>query len=214
MLEEQGLRSRATRKAPEQAVGVNRLQQILRNPYYVGDVRYTGKVYKGRHEPIIDQATFQDVQDQLDAKRKSGEKAWRHFHYLRGTIYCGECGGRLTYTRTKGNGGEYEYMLCTERSCAQGYNRAQAVEAAIEDHWSIVRLSDESRTKLRSAVAERVGKIAKLAEGKMDEANQDLIRLAGEERKLLKGTTPIRSAMSCSPMSKPASGASGSAPNR
>jgi site-specific DNA recombinase len=186
LLEERGLRSRATRKAPEQAVGVNRLQQLLRNPYYIGDVRYSGKVYKGRHQPMIDQATFQDVQDQLDAKRKSGEKAWRHFHYLRGTVYCGECGGRLTYTRTKGNGGEYEYLLCTDRSCVQGYNRADAVEAAIESHWSIVQLADSYRIRVRAAVADRVGQIAKLAENKLDEARQDLSRLASEERKLLK----------------------------
>jgi len=186
LLEERGLRSRATRKAPEQALGVNRLQQLLRNPYYIGDVRYAGKVYRGRHKPLIDQATFQDVQDLLDSKRKSGEKAWRHFHYLRGTVFCGECGGRLTYTRTKGNGGEYEYLLCTDRSCAQGYNRADAVEAAIEKHWSIAQLSDEHREKIRNGVVAFVGQIAKLAEKKLDEANQELTRLASEERKLLK----------------------------
>jgi site-specific DNA recombinase len=189
IMEERGLRSRATKRTPEQALGVNRLSSLLRNPYFIGRVRYAGKTYKGRHEPLIDEATFQDVQDLLAAKRHSGERAWRHFHYLRGSLYCGECGGRLIYMRPRGNGGTYEYFSCAvrrSRTCSQGYHRAAAVEAAIERHYVVVQLSDEQQASIRAAVEAYVGAIAKTADEKLTEAKAELARLSGEERKLLK----------------------------
>jgi site-specific DNA recombinase len=64
-MEERGLRSRATTKAPGRAAGVNRLQQMLRNPHYIGELRYSGKTYKGRHEPLVDPGTFQDVRQKV-----------------------------------------------------------------------------------------------------------------------------------------------------
>lgn len=42
-LEEQGLRSRGTRRYPERPLGDNRLQAMLRNPYYMGIVAWNGK---------------------------------------------------------------------------------------------------------------------------------------------------------------------------
>jgi site-specific DNA recombinase len=86
---------------------------------------------------------FQTVQDVLEAKRKSGERNWRHHHYLRGSVYCGQCVGRLIYTRTKGHGGTYEYFVCRGRQdgiCTQPHQRGIAVEQAVEDHYRHVEL--------------------------------------------------------------------------
>lgn len=191
ILEVQGLRTRATKRTPEQAIGINRLAEILRNAYYMGLVRWNGKTYKGRHEPLVDEATFQQVQDLLDAKRQSGERSWRHHHYLRGSLFCAECGGRLMFVQAKGNGGTYEYFVCKGRSdgsCSQSHHRAEAVEAAIERHYGdsdAVRLSDEDRNRIRQAVRAHVGEKADTLDEQIDEAKAELARLAGEERKLL-----------------------------
>jgi site-specific DNA recombinase len=189
ILEELGLRSRPTKRTPEQALGINRLSGILRNPYYIGQVRYAGKTYKGRHPPLVDEGTFQEVQDLLTAKRQSGERSWRHFYYLRGSLFCRECGGRLIYMRTRGNGGVYEYLSCAGRSkgtCSQGYHRAAAVEAAVERHYVVVQPSRQQRASIRATVEGYVGALAKTADKKLTEAKAELARLAGEERKLLK----------------------------
>lgn len=56
------------------------------------------QVFDGRHEPVIDQATFDLlVQTRLDEKRVAGERPRVRQHYLRGSVYCGECGNRLTF---------------------------------------------------------------------------------------------------------------------
>jgi site-specific DNA recombinase len=191
ILEARGLRSRATKRTPEQALGINRLSSLLHNPYYIGLVRYDGKTYEGRHKPLVDEAAFQQVQDLLESKRQSGERSWRHHHYLRGSLYCAECGGRLTWMRTRGNGGQYEYFSCSGRSrgaCSQGYHRAAAVEAAIERHYGTcedVQLSDEDRDGIRRAVRVHVGEKAGAMDEKIGEAKAELAQLAGQERKLL-----------------------------
>jgi site-specific DNA recombinase len=188
ILEDRGLRSRPSRKAPAQAVGSNRLASMLRNPYYTGVVNYGGKTYEGRHEPLVGEQTFQEVQDLLDAKRVSGERSWRHFHYLRGSLYCRECGGRLFYTQVKGNGGLYDYFICSgrqERRCSQTYHRMEAVEAAVERHYAKVELSEAERQSIREAVKAHVAVIAELAAQKIADAEAVLTRLDQEERKLL-----------------------------
>jgi site-specific DNA recombinase len=188
LMEERGLRSRPTRKYPARALKAKDLQYLLRNPYYLGQVPYAGKVYPGRHEPLIDEATFQEVQDLLTAKRVSGERPWRHFHYLRGSIYCGECGRRLIYSRATGNGGEYEYFLCGGRqhgNCSQPSHRVAAVETAIETHYRSKELTDEQRDRLRTAVTEHVDAVTVLSAEKVAEAKLRLTKLDQEERKLL-----------------------------
>jgi site-specific DNA recombinase len=189
ILEGRGLRTRPTRKVPAQQVGINRLASLLRNPYYLGIVNYAGKTYKGRHEPLVDETTFQEVQDLLDAKRQSGERSWRHFHYLRGSLYCAECGGRLMYNRASGNGGLYEYFICAgrkRRACSQGYHRAAAVEEAVERRYGLVQLSQKERQAIREAVRAHVAVIAELAAQELAAAKSELTRLEAEERKLLK----------------------------
>ena len=189
ILDDLGLRSRATKRVPEQAVRMTYLAKILRNPYYMGIVRYAGKSYPGRHEPLVDEGRFLEVQDLLTAKRQSGERAWRYFHHLRGSVYCGECGGRLIYQRPKGNGGTYEYFSCagrSKRNCSQGYHRAVAVEVAIERHYAVVQLSDERRESIRRAIRTHVEGVAKVADRQIAEAKADLSRLEAEERKLLR----------------------------
>jgi site-specific DNA recombinase len=188
LMEERGLRSRPTRKYPARALKAKDLQHLLRNSYYVGLVPYDGKVYPGRHEPLVDEATFQEVQDLLTSKRVSGERPWRHFHYLRGSLYCGECGRRLIYSRAKGNGGEYQYFLCGGRqhaNCSQTSHRVEAVEAAVEAHYSTQELSDEERERLRKAVTKHIEAATVLSAERVAEAELRLTQLEREERKLL-----------------------------
>ncbi len=189
LLEDRGLRSRPTRKYPARALLAKDVQSMLRNPYYLGIVNYAGKTYQGRHQPLVDEATFQEVQDLLESKRVSGERPWRHFHYLRGSIYCRECGRRLIFTKASGKGGVYDYFVCGGRqhaNCSQKSHRVKAVEAAVERHYAhAVQLSDQKREAVRAAVKQHVSGIVKVAEQKISEAERQLSRLDSEERKLL-----------------------------
>jgi site-specific DNA recombinase len=188
IMEERGLRSRPTRKYPARALKAKDLHAMLRNAYYVGVVTYNGKTYLGRHEPLVDETTFEEVQELLTSKRISGERPWRHFHYLRGSIYCGECGRRLIYSRAKGKGGEYEYFVCGGRqhsNCNQRSHRVEAVEAAVEAAYADKELSDDGREKIRQAIQSQVDALTLLSAEKVAEAETKLAELERQERKLL-----------------------------
>jgi len=188
IMEDRGLRSRPTRRAATRALRAKDWQSTLRNSYYVGIVSYDGKVYPGRHEPLVDAATFQEVQDLLESKRVSGERPWRHFHYLRGSIYCLECNRRLTFTKATGNGGVYEYFVCYGKqhaNCSQASHRVAAVEAAVEDHYATLKMSDEERQYIRAAIQSQVEAVTVLSAEKVAEAELQLVQLDQQERKLL-----------------------------
>jgi DNA invertase Pin-like site-specific DNA recombinase len=188
ILESRGLKSRPGRGRDAKPLSVNRLAKLLRNRYYIGTVEYAGKTYQGRHTPLIDPITFQTVQAVLDAKRKSGERSWRNHNYLRGSIYCAACGGRLFFTRVKGRNEYYDYYVCRGRqegTCAQPNHRVEAVEAKIEEHYASVTVPVERREAIRTMIIAHVGQIQAVASGEVKEARAAEARLNRQERKLL-----------------------------
>jgi site-specific DNA recombinase len=143
-----GLRSRPTRRHPSSSrkVTPSTLQRLLRDPYYLGLVPYKPgtpeeQVFPGRHEPLIDKATFDKVQAVLDERRVSGERTQKHQHYLKGSVYCGECGSRLIYGPSRGKSGKvYGYFFCGSRirrgGCSMRTNiRPHLIEDAVERHY-------------------------------------------------------------------------------
>src|SRR4051794_6404834 len=95
------------------------------------------------------------------------ERSWLHFNYLRGTLYCSECGGRLMYTRVRGKtGAHYHYFVCRGRqrkTCTQPNHRLQAVEEAIEHYYARVRLSKADRDRIGQLLQRQFQKVAALS---------------------------------------------------
>lgn len=54
----------------EFGIPVSTLYQILRNPIYVGKIRYRGKLYNGRHKQIVPQELFDKAQSLLKHKKQ------------------------------------------------------------------------------------------------------------------------------------------------
>jgi len=75
------------------------VKEILKNPVYIGKVRYsvrdTSRYFEagGHHTPIIDDATFYEVQDKMGKVRRiSNTKRPTAGVYFAGVLYCVECG--------------------------------------------------------------------------------------------------------------------------
>jgi site-specific DNA recombinase len=91
--------------------GVGSVAHLLRNRFYIGEVVYRSKVHKGEHEPIVDQALFEAVQERLDAgiaarrMRLRGSQA-----ILTGRIF-DDRDNRMTPTQTNKNGARYRYYV-------------------------------------------------------------------------------------------------------
>src|SRR3954471_12032173 len=41
---------------------------------------------------LVDEITWQKVQDVLAGRRLAGDRSWRHTHYLKGSLLCARCG--------------------------------------------------------------------------------------------------------------------------
>ncbi len=78
------------------------VRDILTRKANIGLIEYNGAEYRGRHEPIVDEATFQAVQAQL--ARRSRTRSVQSPHLLTGLVYCGRCGARMRYQKWGGRG--------------------------------------------------------------------------------------------------------------
>ena len=91
--------------------GVGYLAQILRNRFYIGDVVYRGKVHRGEHEAIVDQAVFAAVQVKLaDGAVARRLKLKASPAILMGRIY-DDRGERMTPSHSNKNGARYRYYV-------------------------------------------------------------------------------------------------------
>ncbi|MCL5410583.1 MAG: recombinase family protein [Patescibacteria group bacterium] len=88
---EEGLRSINGNKIKKQAM-IN----ILREVFYTGKIEFKGDIYPGKHEPIIDQDTFETCNEILDQHNKYVDRKRKHQFLLSGYIKCGKCGRHYT----------------------------------------------------------------------------------------------------------------------
>lgn len=189
ILEAKGFRTPNTPKRPPREIAANRLNTILHNPFYTGIVTYRGESHPGRHEPLVDDETFETVQRVMESRRQSGERPSRHHHFLRGTLVCHECGGRLMYTRNRGNGGVYEYFSCVgrvHRECSQGHHRVEAVMSSVERYYERLQFSAVKRERILREFDEFCNARVALDAPRLLEATNAVAALKQQEKKLLK----------------------------
>ena len=104
-------------------IPVSSFLRMLRNVFYCGKIlvpQYKDEpkqIVEGVHEPIIDEATFNQVQDILDGKVKYTRKIDKTLNpdlYLRKFLVCPVCGHALTGSKSKGRYAYYSYYHCNK----------------------------------------------------------------------------------------------------
>lgn len=107
---ELALRGVRTRKGRPYAHG--RVDEMLKNPYYVGIIRWDGKEYPGKHETFIDCGLWDRVQEKMHGGRPMVYK--KHNPLFKNMITCETCGGVVTWQLQKGR----YYGACQRRNPA------------------------------------------------------------------------------------------------
>ena len=108
-LYEDGLRTRNGSKLSK-----SRLEDILKDPFYMGSLRWNDFVHNGKHEPLVDKELFDKVQFTLTRGKSPHYK--RHTFQFSKMIECGECGGSISGEIQKG----IVYYSCKHnRPCSQ-----------------------------------------------------------------------------------------------
>jgi site-specific DNA recombinase len=189
VLEDAGFRTRATRARASHPVSRSQIHRILRDDY-LGIVTRDGVKRRGRHPALIDQETFDRVQEVLTANRASGDRFHKHNHYLKGSIFC-VCGKRLGYGRHRGKlGGIYEYFSCLSRMrrgerCAAPYFPVESTERAIIRRYTRETLTPSQREGVRRDLRAYVETKAEVARRESARHNRRLRELTAQQQKLV-----------------------------
>lgn len=101
------------------------LHDILRNPVYVGRFYWNNVLYEGLHEPLIDELTWQQVQDVLDGRKRNKRGFGSIPFAYRNLLRC-KCGLYMTAEIKKGR---YVYYHCTGRKgeCDRPFIREELI---------------------------------------------------------------------------------------
>ena len=167
----EGKRVREERQRHPYFWSATTVDHILRNPTYLGhtvgqtagtrsfkDKRRVRKpkdewiIVENTHEPLIDQSTFDTVQERLKVKRPSTN--FNPDNIYRGLLFCGECGKSMVFSSIKSKNCEVGGFCCNK------YRRYGAKECSV--HYITLRA-------LNIVVLEDIRRHASLAS-----ANKDL----------------------------------------
>ena len=147
------LDARGVKSPKGRRLGVSTFQKALTSTTYVGRHMYAGQEVVGCADPLIDEATFQSVQQRLKAVARAPAAAKAKVEYqLQGKAFCGLCGANMVGDSGTGrNDTTYHYYTCAARkkggSCAKaaekkGFIEWYVVEQTVEYVLSPARIDD------------------------------------------------------------------------
>ena len=150
---------------------------MIKNPLYVGKLRWREVIYEGNHDPIISDVLFEKTREIMQARVE--DLNGRRFHngderLLAGTITCARCKSHMVGVSTHKKERRFPYYICSKRwnikDCDQDYVRGDLLEAAImqdiktmfQDEAFIARIWDEANRRLSAEkpdVDKEIGKV-------------------------------------------------------
>jgi len=112
----EGMRSQLGHKLPH-----SRIHSLLRDPFYIGKIRWNDDIYEGKHQPLITVEQFNKVQAML--KSRTTPKYRKHNFLFRGLIKCADCHNSITFETAKGHiyGHCNHYHECPQTTWVKEY---------------------------------------------------------------------------------------------
>ena len=129
-------------------ISTSSVDNYLNNPFYIGKFTWNDKAYLGKHEKLIDEATYNRVKEILGDRNQHASRKRIHNFLLSGFAYCADCGGRFwgEYHKKK-NGVEYEHYMCSKCK-ANTYVKVSLLEKQVERLFQKIKLSKEYTKKI------------------------------------------------------------------
>ena len=158
----------------------SKLYSILTDRSYIGEIKFRGQWVEGKHEHLIDFATFDRVQVLLGNKTHN-----RHDSvYGNGLIACGHCGKPVLCEIKHKGGREYHYYRCTsynkgdhprERTTGVELDKQMLAlfdKLKIEDKKALQWLQRVIRAKMKAEVEENTAQLRGITR-QLDQINKD-----------------------------------------
>lgn len=93
----------------------NTVRNIFTSPVSLGKIPYKDEVFEGKHEAIIDQETYDKLQEKIEERSIT----YKHANYLlAGKVVCGHCGAKYRYQKA---GTSSIRMYCYSQQTSKKY---------------------------------------------------------------------------------------------
>ena len=148
------------------------IRRVLSNPVNIGMIKHRDKWYKGLHEPILAQETFDAIQKLMGERREQYGAQKAHKTLLGGIVFCKHCGGRYARQRYR----DIYYYSCYSRNkkmkkmikdpnCRNKNHRMDVLEGAILEELNKLIVDPDRISQLRenrpvSDVSEKIKTIS------------------------------------------------------
>lgn len=92
-----------------------RIKGCMLNDLYIGHVHFGGEVFKGAHDPIVDEETFNKSVELYKSKDTSTGRHIGRSTFLGSLIFCKQCTARYVVTSCKYKDKTHKYYACHSR---------------------------------------------------------------------------------------------------
>lgn len=118
------------------------LHNLLTNETYTGRIRFEGKLLNGEQQRIIDDDTFNRVQEHLHRNGRQRGRSVRNKGrgLLKGLVRCGSCGAGMVHTYSRKKDTLYRYYVCMTahqrgwNACVTKSVSASSLEGAVVEN--------------------------------------------------------------------------------
>jgi DNA invertase Pin-like site-specific DNA recombinase len=138
------LRTVRRKRSGGKPISLSATYRILTNRFYAGILESEGKIFPGKHQPLVTMDEFEQVQRLLG--RPGVPRKTRSFSFT-GMIRCGECGFSVTgEEKINRYGQQFIYYHCTKRrhdfKCQQPYIPLEELEDQILEFLEEIKLPE------------------------------------------------------------------------
>ncbi|EAR22155.1 recombinase family protein [Nitrococcus mobilis] len=118
------------------------VHKMLRNPIYMGEFVWDGKIYEGNHQPIVSRELWNKAQAVLDGRSANRNRKPKRDFAFTGLIRCGHCGCSMVAEIKKNR---YVYYHCSRAKgkCPEPYTREEVLEERFAELLDRLRFDDE-----------------------------------------------------------------------
>ncbi len=103
-------------------IHITKVREMLERVLYTGYMEYKPwgiPLQPGKHQPLIDFRTYNQIQDRLYSQAKAPvRKDIKEDFPLRGFVLCASCQTPMTACWSAGRSGKYPYYLCRQKGCS------------------------------------------------------------------------------------------------
>jgi site-specific DNA recombinase len=132
-------------------VPVSTVHTTLRNRLYMGEFEWNGRVYLGKHQPLVTYDLWERVQSVLDGRHAKKHRRVKHDFAFSGLIACGHCGCSIVGEIKKQR---YVYYHCTgyKGRCKEPYVREEVIENRFSQFLGRLTFDEEVIAWVRDAL--------------------------------------------------------------